>query len=203
VWYSPLWAVLVAHAGTFAAAGVLAAAWCVAEYFARRSTFRQGAPRRPPATLDQGTYPFIAIALAVGMASTALAAITGIGGFLPPWTAYVGAGLMAVGLPLRAWALVTLGPFFTMPITILSGQSIVARGPYRLLRHPAYAGGVLTAVGLPLVFGTTIGFAVTLVACAIVYPYRIRIEERTLVERFGERYRDYSRRTWRLIPGLY
>ena len=90
-----------------------------------------------------------------------------------------------------------------MPITIREDHQLVRGGPYRWLRHPSYTGGFLTAIGLPLALGTPVGFVVTLGACLIAYVYRIRIEEAALISKFGASYQEYSRRTWRLIPGVY
>jgi protein-S-isoprenylcysteine O-methyltransferase len=182
---------------------VLGLAWIVAEYIGRSSTWRQGAPRRPASNLDHGTYPFIAAALAIGMVATAVAFFSGIGGYFPPWVTFVGATLMVIGLSTRWWALTTLGRFFTMPITLSADHRIVRNGPYRWLRHPSYTGGLLTAVGMPLVVGTPVGLVVTVGACVVAYVYRIRIEEAALVARFGDSYREYTGTTWRLIPGVY
>lgn len=196
-------AAIAAHPLAAALAVVLGLAWIVMERIGRSSTWRQGAPRRPSSAMDRGTYPFIAIGLAVGMVTSAVAFLTGAGGYLPAWTIAVGAPLMVVGLATRLWALTTLGRFFTMPITLAPDHRIVQDGPYRWLRHPSYTGGLLTGVGMPLVLGTSLGLAVTVVALGAVYVYRIRIEEAALLRRFGEAYQAYRTGTWRLIPGVY
>lgn len=196
-------AAVVAHALAAGLAVVLGVAWIVMERIGRNSTWKQGAPRRPSSAMDRGTYPFIALGLAVGMVTTTAAFLTGVGGYLPPWTLGLGVVLMVVGLGTRLWALTTLGRFFTMPITLAADHRIVRDGPYRWLRHPSYTGGFLTGVGMPLVLGTPVGLVVTLLALGAVYVYRIRIEEAALVSRFGDAYREYRRVTWRLIPGVY
>lgn len=191
------------HALAVLLAAIGSAAWLVAEYFARRSTWRQGAPRHPPGTLDRWTYPVIAVSIALGMVSSLVAFLSGFGGYLPTWVSPVGLVLLAGGLALRGWALRTLGRFFTMPITLRPDHEIVRAGPYGRLRHPAYTGGYLTAVGLALTLGASVGVLVTVVACLAAYVYRIHIEEATLVSRFGDAYRRYADETWRLIPPVY
>ncbi|HYK93292.1 MAG TPA: isoprenylcysteine carboxylmethyltransferase family protein [Thermoplasmata archaeon] len=178
-------------------------AWVAAEYYGRWSTWQQGAARKPPSTLDRGTYPAIALSIAVGMISTALAFLFGVGGLLPSWAAPLGLGLVAVGLLIRVWALRTLGRFFTMPITLRADHEIVQKGPYRWLRHPAYTGGFLTVVGMSIALGPWVGIAITVVGCLIAYVYRIQVEEATLLTRFGNDYRAYSATTWRLLPLVY
>lgn len=178
-------------------------AWLAAEYYGRWSTWKQGAVRRPPSTLDRGTYPAIALSLAIGMGSTVLAFLSGFGGLFPEWVSPFGLLVVGVGLGIRVWALRTLGRFFTMPITLRADHEIVRAGPYRWIRHPAYTGGFLTAIGMTLALGPPVGLAVTVVACLIAYVHRIRVEEATLVSRFGDDYRRYSETTWRLLPPVY
>ena len=184
-------------------AAAVSIAWIVAEYLGRSSTWRQGAPRRPTSALDHGTYPVIALGLAIGMGTTFFSFFLDPLGHFPEEVAAVGIALVGVGLFTRFWALHTLGRFFTMPITIRPDHELVQGGPYRWLRHPAYTGGFLTALGVPLVLGTPVGLLATLIACVVVYVHRIRIEEAALVSRFGDAYREYRKTTWRLVPGVY
>jgi protein-S-isoprenylcysteine O-methyltransferase Ste14 len=188
----------------FALLGALASvAWVAGEYYARRLTWRKGAPRPRSSHIDQSTYPIIAVGLVVSLAADAVVFLLGPSADLPLWVAGLGLALMGTGLGLRIWAMATLGRFFTNPITIRDDQYIVRDGPYRRLRHPAYTGGLLLAIGLPLVLGSALAFGIALVACGFAYIWRIRIEERVLLERFGPRYVEYQRETSRLVPGLY
>jgi protein-S-isoprenylcysteine O-methyltransferase Ste14 len=68
-----------------------------------------------------------------------------------PW-AVLGAGLAlyVLGQALRGWAISTLGDWFQGALVVQDGQRVES-GPYRLIRHPAYAGGILRAAGLGLV----------------------------------------------------
>jgi protein-S-isoprenylcysteine O-methyltransferase len=182
---------------------ILGAAWCVGEYIGRTSTFRQGAVKRPSAAKDRGTYPFIAIALAISMIVTVIVFFFQVGPMMPPWSIPIGAVITSSGIVLRVWALTTLGKFFTMPITIRDDHRLLTEGPYRWVRHPAYTAGILMAVGMPIVLGTWVGLLVTLTACLSAYVYRIRVEERVLAQHFGSEYADYSQRTWRLLPWVY
>lgn len=185
------------------AALAIVVAWLVAEYTARRSTWAQGAPRRPSSALDHGTYPVIAIGLTSSLAFDLLAFVAG-------WTVpasvilvVIGGSVSAIGLAIRGWALRTLGRFFTMPITIAEDHRIIRDGPYRRLRHPSYTGGFLTALGLPIAMGSLAAVVFTLVACGAAYVYRIHLEEAALVRRFGDSYREYAAGTHRLFPGIY
>jgi protein-S-isoprenylcysteine O-methyltransferase len=112
-----------------------------------------------------------------------------------------GLALMLGGLVLRWYAVAALGPAFTVTVATRAEQSVVASGPYRWVRHPSYAGSLLTILGV-LLCATNV---VSLLAFALPlagYAYRIHVEEDALVAGLGDEYRDYMRRTRRLIPFL-
>jgi protein-S-isoprenylcysteine O-methyltransferase Ste14 len=81
-------------------------------------------------------------------------------------------------------------------------QAVVDRGPYRLVRHPGYLGSIVVWVGSRLALNWLIA-AATAVLLGVVYVHRIGAEERMLVEHFGEPYRSYTARTWRLLPFVW
>ena len=114
---------------------------------------------------------------------------------------YVGAVMLLGGLLLRQYAIATLGKLHTLDVTTRSGQPVVEVGPYRWVRHPSYAGAMLTAAGILLCSTNWLSlFCYALVVA--VYAYRIWVEERALAEDLGAPYRAYMRRTKRLIPYL-
>ena len=56
--------------------------------------------------------------------------------------------LFVAGLILRWWAIIMLGRFFTVDVTIEKDHELVERGPFRIVRHPSYTGVLLAFVGL-------------------------------------------------------
>lgn len=87
----------------------------------------------------------------------------------------------------RAWILVSLGRYWTTRIVTVPGEPLVRRGPYRFLRHPNYLVVAGEIAVLPLVFGA---WEIALVFTALNLPllaWRIRIEDRTLAGRRGEK----------------
>jgi len=76
-------------------------------------------------------------------------------------------------------------------------------GPYRLLRHPGYAGTLISYLGFGLAIGSWIGALVWVAIVAAGYVPRIRVEEAELTLALGDSYRDYARSTARLVPGLW
>ncbi len=184
--------------------GLLACAgWIASEYAGRRRTWMQGAARRRSSALDRGTYPIIAIALTLSVATDGVLFVLGVGPELPIAVSLAGLALMGLGFGVRYWAMDTLGRFFTNPITIRSDHVIVRGGPYRWVRHPSYSGGLLIAIGLPLVLGLPAGFLFAVLVCGFAYVYRISIEEEALLTRFGSGYAEYQRETSRLVPRIF
>lgn len=112
---------------------------------------------------------------------------------------YVGAALILGGLVLRQFAIFTLGRLHTLDVTTRPGQHVVASGPYRWIRHPSYAGSLLTAAAILLCSTNWLSLACYAIV-VVAYFYRIRVEERALAEDLGPLYREYIRRTKRLIP---
>ncbi len=112
-------------------------------------------------------------------------------------------GLFAAGLILRWWAIVTLGRFFTVDVTIEKDHQLVEHGPFRWVRHPSYTGVLLAFVGFALTLRNWVAILVVLVPIFIAFLRRMRVEEEALSRALGDKYRDYIRRTKRLVPGVY
>ncbi len=92
--------------------------------------------------------------------------------------------------------------FASATIEVAEGQKVITTGPYGLVRHPMYSGGILLFVGTPLALGSffgLVGFAVALPALV----WRLLDEEKLLAKRLPG-YAEYCVRVrWRLIPGLF
>jgi protein-S-isoprenylcysteine O-methyltransferase len=116
---------------------------------------------------------------------------------------WAGITLMLGGLGLRWWSNATLGRFYTATLRLAEGQQIVKRGPYRLVRHPGYAGVLLLWVGAGLASQNWLAAGIVVTLMSAAYAYRIRSEESLLLTAFGEQYRDYMASTWRLVPWVY
>ena len=108
-----------------------------------------------------------------------------------------------IGADAREIAILTLRRQFTVDVSIQEDHELIDRGVYAVIRHPAYTGAIISFAGLGLVFDNWLSFAAVLIIAVAALSYRIAVEERALVEHFGDRYRAYARRTKRLIPGIY
>lgn len=112
-------------------------------------------------------------------------------------------GLFFFGLVLRWWAIVHLGRFFTVDVAIATDHRVVDDGPYRLVRHPSYTGALLEFLGLAILLTNWLAGAVLFLPVLIALLWRIRIEEKALVEALGPAYQTYVQRTWKLVPYFY
>jgi protein-S-isoprenylcysteine O-methyltransferase Ste14 len=116
---------------------------------------------------------------------------------------FVGIGMMFAGMALRLYSISLLGRYFTFEVAVHTDQPVIEIGPYRYIRHPSYAGALITITGLGLSLGNWAGLIALLGCMVVAYGYRIPIEESALVAALGEPYRKYIRRTRRLIPFVY
>jgi protein-S-isoprenylcysteine O-methyltransferase Ste14 len=114
-----------------------------------------------------------------------------------------GSATIWLGIGLRVWAIAELGRFFRRDVLIQEGHEVVAAGPYRVVRHPAYAGNLVAAVGLGLALGNSLALVILVVVPVLGHIPRIRVEEAELERFLGEPYRRYAESTARLVPGLW
>ena len=168
---------------------------------ARTVRARQAPPsRRQDRLSGPALIAGIVVAIVLGIRAAVFVLQAAMTGFRP--AIFVAGMVVAVaGIALRAYAIARLGRFFNTRVTVSPGQTVIDTGPYRLIRHPSYTGMLLTVFGILL--GSTNWLAL---ACfLLVIPgtaYRIAVEEKALADGLGQSYRDYMRRTKRLIPYL-
>src|SRR5881394_3577262 len=117
--------------------------------------------------------------------------------------AFAGVLLFVAGLLLRWWAIVTLGRFFTVDVTIEKDHELVECGPFRMVRHPSYTGVLLAFVGVALSLGNWAALLVILLPIGAAFVHRMNVEENALSDALGPQYTDYMRRTKRLVPFVY
>ncbi len=122
---------------------------------------------------------------------------------IPPWLTIAGLLLVAIGYAFGTWAVME-NRFFSSVVRIQlnRGHVVCDSGPYRIVRHPGYAGNVLALPGVALALGSLWTFIPAALALIIAVT-RTALEDRTLLEELPG-YREYARRVrYRLLPGIY
>ena len=121
----------------------------------------------------------------------------------PQFCYYAGTSLILLGVVLRLVAILQLKQFFTVNVALRADHRIISSGLYRVLRHPSYTGSLISFAGLGISFSNWLSVVVIFTPVCLAFLNRIRIEEAELEGHFGEEYREYQRRTRRLIPGVW
>jgi protein-S-isoprenylcysteine O-methyltransferase Ste14 len=117
------------------------------------------------------------------------------------WRGALGAALLAVATGLMFSSISVLRSWRVLS-TIEDGHELCETGPYRLVRHPIYLAFDLLGIGLAIAVPTP----VVIVGAALLIvggELRARAEELAMIDAFGDRYREYSRRVAGRIPWVY
>ena len=94
-----------------------------------------------------------------------------------------------------------LARYWTLFSTTEKEQKLVKTGIYAKVRHPIYLSGLILSLGFTLIAGNLYGllfFILSLVA----FITRIKKEERELITKFGEEYKEYAKETSLLKPKM-
>lgn len=157
---------------------------------------RHGTPIRYE---DRSSRLLISLSMFLSLMIALFFAASGIAS-LPSGAFYLGIGLMIAGILVRQWSIAVLGRYFSRTVGVQEGQAVVDRGPYRLVRHPAYTGSLLTMVGLGFVLQSWGAVLVLIAFFGVAFGYRIHVEEAVLTSKLGDEYVAYAKKTKRLIP---
>ena len=160
--------------------------------------------RAPPA--DRGSTRLLGAAFGLGLLTLAVAPVlnaSGSGANLGPAVGWAGVAVMVGGLAVRLWSQAVLGRYYTSTLRHAADQPVLASGPYRLVRHPGYAGMLLAWLGAGLATANWAAALALALLMVVAYSYRIAAEEAMLLGAFGDRYKQYMARTWRLVPYVY
>lgn len=120
---------------------------------------------------------------------------------VPEWIRWIGVTGYAIGVAWLIWMFISLGSNLTDTVVTRRDAHFVDHGPYRYVRNPMYTGILIGGVSLGLALGA---WLLPLVAAVFftILAIRTRTEEKYLIERFGDQYRDYMKRVGRFFPRL-
>ena len=119
------------------------------------------------------------------------------------WITTAALALMAAGLWIRTWGVMTLGKYFTWHITVEKQQTVIRTGPYRFVRHPGYLGAFLTYASTAAFFHAWTALVPSMIILLIAFLRRMHYEEKEMRATLGEEYASYSRCVCRFIPWVW
>ncbi len=119
----------------------------------------------------------------------------------PPWR-WAGAVVGVLNLPLLYWVFDHLGKNVSETTLTKDEHELVTSGPYRWVRHPLYTAGTLLLASCSLLTASWLIAALTALAVVLISALVMPREERALVAKFGDRYRQYQQQTGRWLPKI-
>lgn len=118
----------------------------------------------------------------------------------PIWLRWIGVGIALAGFALLQWSQVTLGKSWSDTPRMMKDQTLITSGPYRTIRHPIYTAFILI-LGSTLFISSNWLIGLCWAGMTILEVLsRIGFEESLMIEYFGDQYREYMKKTGRLLP---
>ena len=172
---------------------ILYLGWLIFESTITKKEVKQGSR-----TSDYGTCELYAL----GQGLTLISALWFKSRWLSLSPAHIfGLLVFCSGVMLRIWAVQTLGKYYSHIVREIEGHKIITAGPYRVIRHPAYAGMLTANAGVAIFF---FNIATSLILLLLLFPaivLRIMVEGKTLVRIEG--YQEQMGPKKRLIPFIW
>jgi protein-S-isoprenylcysteine O-methyltransferase Ste14 len=119
------------------------------------------------------------------------------------WMQILGLVLIIISMLLFGWARIVLSGMYSGHLQVKTDHILVQHGPYRIIRHPAYAAYIIMGFGIAIGYSSLIGFLSIPLLLLPALIYRIFVEEKILSAEFGEEYKQYTHGTKRLIPRVW
>jgi protein-S-isoprenylcysteine O-methyltransferase Ste14 len=191
------WAFIILLVGS----GLAITSW-LAKYSPGLLRERMGAPvQRDQKSWDRIWSPLFVLGFCVWIAIMSRdAARTGFTA-VPIWGQVLG-GLGVVACMLGSWWTLRVNAFAAPVVKVQEGQKVIDTGPYSVVRHPMYASALPLFVGLPLLLGSRLGLALSVVF-VVAIAWRA-VQEEGVLRRELPGYDEYARRVrYRMIPGIW
>lgn len=118
---------------------------------------------------------------------------------LSDWLRWVGFGIGIITVFFWTWVQMTLDTQWSPQLQLTKSHRLITSGPYARIRHPLYAGMCGWFVSLSLLTANWIFVGACLLTLFGLF-YRIPMEEKMMIEAFGDEYKDYMKRTGRFFP---
>ncbi|OGS23087.1 MAG: hypothetical protein A2252_08175 [Elusimicrobia bacterium RIFOXYA2_FULL_39_19] len=114
--------------------------------------------------------------------------------------AAIGMVLWVARFFLKRWGATTLSEFWSADIEIRENHRVIRKGPYKFLRHPVYLSNVIDVIAVALIANAYYMLSSGAVLMVLAIYSRIPFEEKALISKLGDEYRQYRKETYALIP---
>jgi protein-S-isoprenylcysteine O-methyltransferase Ste14 len=137
--------------------------------------------------------------------------------FIPSWIAFLSipltewfrlimVGVAILSIPFTLWSYRTIGKNWVHALdpsefTQKKDNKLVTVGPYRIVRNPLYLGSFTFILSLALLASNWLILLPAIMIVVLIYT-RISGEEKMLLDRFGNEYQEYMKKTPRIIPRI-
>lgn len=120
----------------------------------------------------------------------------------PAWLRWTGVGIALLGFIILQWSQNTLGKNWSDTPRMLKEQALITSGPYQYVRHPIYTAFILI-LGSTFFLSANWMIGLAWIGMAVLeIASRIQFEESLMIEYFGDQYREYMKKTGRLLPWI-
>jgi protein-S-isoprenylcysteine O-methyltransferase Ste14 len=116
---------------------------------------------------------------------------------------YIGFVIYLIGGIMSLVSRAQLGKYASGTLVIQEEHELFTGGLYKYIRNPLYTGGLIGIIGFLLVFRTIITLVLVTLLYFVVLRGRILEEEKLLQDAFGDKFSEYCKNTYRLLPGVY
>jgi protein-S-isoprenylcysteine O-methyltransferase Ste14 len=118
-----------------------------------------------------------------------------------PVLSSIGVILTVAGMAFLVWGRQSLGRNWSQTVAVKQDHELVTSGPYRFMRHPMYAGGLLACIGSAIVAGGPWVFLLLILGA--IFLWRVHAEDQLMEQQFPNEYPAYEWRTKALIPFIW
>jgi len=112
---------------------------------------------------------------------------------------WIGVFITLSGLCFSAWARKYLGKNWSQAVTIKDDHQLITDGPYTIVRHPIYTGLLLGFIGTSIAVGELRGLIADVLVFSLLL-FKLKLEDKWLLEQFGESYKIYYQKVSAFIP---
>ncbi len=152
---------------------------------------------------DNHTTLFIVLAFAIIIILAEVSGYYRFGTFYNETIVLIALVIMLLGLALRVYSILKLKNSYTRMLRTTETQKLTTEGIYSYIRHPGYLGTILVWVFFGLALENYVVFFTAVFLILLVYKWRIKSEEKMLIEKFGQQYKEYQKKTYKIVPYIW